>query len=206
MTKMTIDEVRALVPSVLEPTSITANEATEAFCWHGAHRSEPSSLSDDLLMTLLMGSIGVANQSECLPYIVAYADAVAHEIAARIDSPKAALAWLLRNEQVARTYLVARLFCPKGKKLADLYCLPKSAVYQGKSIFRLLVVPTSRGRVIALVGDEKKSRKPGIAWWYMSNEDVWDLRCKCCPRPDGGVRAGDFLEQGRDHGYTAVLV
>jgi hypothetical protein len=209
MAKMTLDELRALIPTELKPKRITAEEAIEQFCWHGLNRTDPASLSDDVLMTLLMGSAAGLDPDEDSPElaeITAYANAVAREVSARVDSPKTALAWLQRNERVAKAYLALRLFCPKGKRLGELYCLPEDAEYPGKAGFRLLVVPSRRGRVTALVGDPKKSRRPGVAWWYMSDDDVWDFRCRCCPRPDGGVRAGDFLGVDKRRGYTAVLL
>ena len=127
-----------------------------------------------------------------------------------IAAPRAALDWLQRSQRVASEYVVARLACPRGKLLARIYLLPKdcepvvNASTSGP--FRLLVVPTNRGKVAALVGDPKISRDHGEAWWWMSLDDLWDLRCKCCPRPDGGVRARDFLDDEPRRGYRAVLI
>ena len=123
-------------------------------------------------------------------------------------SPRDAQGWLQRNSKIARTYLVAKLLCPKGKRLADLYCLPKDAqpVADSRLGLRLLVVPSNRGRLGALNGDPKNTRVSGAAWWCLSLDDVWELQCKCCPRPDGGVRARDFLDDDAHHSYSIVLI
>jgi hypothetical protein len=136
-------------------------------------------------------------------YVRAFLDKVDNHF----GSAAQALEWLRRTEGVTNEYRVARLFCPNGKKLGELYCLPKgSPPVVNAGGHRILVVPTSRGRLAAVGGDEGNDRDPGEAWWYLSDDDVWDLRCRCCPRPDGGVRAGDFLGEHPARGFTVVLL
>ena len=178
--KMTLDQLRALRPvwHPVEPVVVTISEATD---------SDDSDEAADL---------AAAN-------IMAIADGLRH----RRASAAAALHWLHQTDTVARAYLVARLYCPNGKRLADLYCLPENCLpVRDSGGHRLLVVPTSRGRLTALAGDANNTRKSGAPWWYISDDDVWDLRCKCCPHPDGGIRAADFLSDDPPTGYSTVLL
>jgi hypothetical protein len=125
----------------------------------------------------------------------------------RFRSAPAALQWLDAHPDAARVALVARLYCPKRKRLAELYCLPEDCPpVRDSGGYRLLIVPTSRGRLSALGGMATNTRKPGAAWWYIDDRDVWDLRCKCCPHPDGGIRAADFLSDDPPTGYSTVLL
>jgi hypothetical protein len=129
------------------------------------------------------------------------------QLRARFESAPAALRWLLDHPDAARAALVARLYCPKRKRLAELYCLPKDGPpVRHPDGLRLLIVPTSRGRLSALGGMANNTRGPGVAWWYISDDDVWDLRCKCCPHPDGGIRAAEFLSDDPPTGYSTVLL
>lgn len=209
MPKMTLERLRSLRPTPLRGTEhMTESESVALFCQCGAQERDPSALSDADLQRIVHAALiaGMKTPDE-QHEIAVYARRVLDEYSRRVDSAANALAWLRRNESVARTYLAAKLLCPKGKRLADLFCLPESAHYAGKSANRLLIVPNNRGQVRALAGDSRISRTPGTCWWYVSDEDRWDLRCKCCPRPDSGVLAADFFApQGSLSGYTAVLV
>ena len=139
---------------------------------------------------------------------VATDNARAHEVlAGRFRSAPAALQWLHNHPAAARAALAARLYCPKRKRLAELYCLPEDCPSVADSGgYRLLIVPTSRGRLTGPGGNVNNIRKPGEAWWYVSDDDVWELRCKCCPHPDGGIRAADFLSDNPATGYSTVLL
>jgi hypothetical protein len=119
----------------------------ERFAHFGARGVNPAELSDDQLMTILpvVALVGDSDDPEHKPR-VAFAEAVAHEVDSRIRrhqaAAPAALAWLNRNDQVGKTYLVARLYCPKGKQLARMYCLPKDVgPTQDSGGHRLLIVP-----------------------------------------------------------------
>jgi hypothetical protein len=209
MPKMTLDQLQALRPPTLHGTErMTESESFALFCEYGVQGRDPSNLSDGELQRITYAALMAGMKTPDEKHeIAAYARRVLDEHFHRAGSAGNALKWLQRNEKVERTYLVAKLLCPKGKRLADLFCLPESADYAGKSTNRLLVVPTGRGKASALAGDARASRKQGACWWYVSDEDRWDLRCKCCPRPDAGVLAADFFApRGTLSGYRAVLL
>ncbi|MGH3968274.1 MAG: hypothetical protein ACRDTV_09235 [Mycobacterium sp.] len=209
--KMTLDDLRALRPVWAQGERTEIAEAVRRFCAAGVHGVKPADLPTADLMKLLGGA--ALARPPAPPEAQAFADAVCREYAARIarsqSSAPAALAWLGRNERVGATYLVAHLRCPKGKLLAGMYCLPKDiAPVHDSDGFRLLIVPSARGQLAAIAGNPRSTRPAGSAWWYISDDDVWELRCKCCPHPDGGVQARDFLagETRTRPGYTAVLL
>ena len=212
---MTLDELRAArpVPHNLrgEYDFNAVSAYMEWFAYFGVRGVNPAELSDDELMTILpvVALVGDSDDPEHKP-MVAFAEAVAHEFDSRMrrrrDAAPAALAWLNRNDKANKTYLVAWVYCPKEKQLARIYYLPKDiGPAQDSGGHRVLIVPNKRGRLSALGGSGKRTRKPGVAWWYMSDDDVWDLGCKCCRRPAGGVRAGDLLSDDPHPGYHIVL-
>jgi hypothetical protein len=206
--KVTLDELRTLRPVWYQPESIRLEDTVNRFAYMGVHGVNPADLPTSELMAVLGGAFLVAPSDP--DDMVAFANAVAREYSSRVKrsqaSAPAALAWLERNSDIMKAYLVARLFCPRGKRLAQMYCLPKdAALVRDSDGCRLLIKPTGRGRLAAMAGSSKRTRSTGVAWWYMSDDDVWDLRCKCCPRPDGGVRARDFLIVDGGRGYSVVL-
>jgi hypothetical protein len=172
----------------------------------------PADLSTYELLEVVGGAILASDPDDVDPDAVAFAHAVLREYGSRIarvqESGPAALAWLQRNDQVARSYLVARLRCPRNTVLAQLYCLPKEiAPVNDSDGLRLLIVPNGKGRLSRLTGKpEGQQRSPGVAWWYVTDDDVWDLGCRCCRIPKGGVRARDFLSEDADRGYSVVLM
>ncbi len=215
---MTLAQLRAARPSRAAQATMgdeydldAVSAYMERFAYFGVRGTNPAELSDDELMTIfpVVALVGDSDDPEHRP-LVAFADAVAHEFDSRMRrhqaAAPAALAWLNRNDKAAKTYLVAWLYCPNEKQLARMYCLPKDIPpVHDSGGHRLLIVPNRRGRLSALGGSMKRTRKPGVAWWYMSDDDVWDLGCKCCRRPDGGVRARDFLSDDPRPGYRTVL-
>jgi hypothetical protein len=72
----------------------------------------------------------------------------------------------------------------------------------------MLIEPTRRGKIASIGADgvaRTRWARASRAWWYITDDDVWDLGCKCCPHPDGGVRAGDFFSGDAGRGYSIVL-
>lgn len=206
---MTLAELRALRPAWREPALLDPAGAVDQFAETLRRGVNLAELTDTDLATLFAAAVLVGSSAPA--EAAAFAEDVAHEYVARDGRYRAsaptALAWLRRNDRVAATYLVGRLFCANGKRLADLYCLPEDAAPVSDSGgYRLLIVPTRRGR-LAEVGVRPSAATPdrGAAWWYISDDDVWDLGCKCCRRPEGGVRAADFLDDDQHSVYSVVL-
>ncbi|GAB4621093.1 hypothetical protein MAHJHV61_09800 [Mycobacterium avium subsp. hominissuis] len=220
--KMTLDELRAARPVWLDPGDpISIPDAVERFvqlAWRCGYGETPavtaiSELSEvDLSLCVVVGGTWLKSADPDGAH--AFADAAAREHLHRVrrfrDAAAAALTWLEKLPRGSRYYLVARLQCPKGKQLANLYCLPKdSPPVHDSGGLRLLIAPTRRGQVTSLGVDGTvgtRWARAAHAWWYISDDDLWDLRCRCCPRPDGGVRARDFLSNDTRHGYNAVLL
>jgi hypothetical protein len=177
---MTLDQLRALRPVWRASEPVTIPEATD--------------IDDDDEAT------AAADLARIRETLAGYA-----------RSAPAALQWLRSHPDAARSALVARLYCPKRKRIAELYCLPEDLPGDFPPVrhpngYRLLIVPTNRGRLSALAGMANNTRKPGAAWWYITDDDVWDLRCKCCPHTDSGIRAADFLSGDPPTGYSTVLL
>jgi hypothetical protein len=218
----TLRELRAARPVPAEPATPTPQaEGVERFiqlAWHCGYGDTPAEISvcdladADLWVCVVVGGAWLKPSDPDGAH--AFADAAAHEYTDRVrrfrDAAATALDWLETLPRGPRSYLAARLQCPKHKQLANLYLLPKdSAPVRHSGGLRLLIVPTRRGK-IARIGAEGTAgtrwARAAAAWWYISDDDVWELGCKCCPRPDGGVRAGDFLSPERPHrGYGIVL-
>jgi hypothetical protein len=221
---VSLDELRGLRPAWREGQSLTRDELLKRFvelAWRCGYNEAPAELTLDEIDSPELGMcamVGVwledAPDTPETRAAAAFANDGARVYMDQVGrfryAATAALEWLKRHEQIAKTYLVARLQCPKGKALARMYCLPKnSAPVRDSGGLRLLIEPNSRGNVTSLgpngTAGTRWARDAG-AWWYISDDDVWELRCKCCPRPDGGVRAGDFLGEDAGRGYTAVLL
>lgn len=219
---MTLAQLRAARPMWQEPARPTPQaEAVELFvqlAWRCGYGDTPAeiSISDlgeaDLWVCAVVGGTHLKPSDPDGAH--AFADAAAREHIDRVrrfrDAAATALDWLENLPRGSRSYLVARLQCPQGKRLANLYYLPKnSAPVRDSGGLRILIEPTRRGK-IARIGADGVARtrwaRAAPAWWYISDDDVWDLRCKCCPRPDDGVRAGDFLSGDPRSGYSVVLL
>ncbi len=219
---MTLDELRAARLAWREPAGPTPlAEALERFvrlAWRCGYGDTPAeiSVSDlgeaDLWVCVVVG--GTSLKASDPDSAHAFADAAAREYTDRLrrfrGAAGSALDWLENLPLGPRSYLVARLQCPKGKQLANLYCLPKdSAPVRDSGGLRLLIAPTRRGKIVGIGAAGTAGTRwarAARAWWYISDDDVWELGCKCCPRPDGGVRAGDFLSDDPHPGYSTVLL
>lgn len=219
--KMTLDELRAARPPWLEPGAATPlAEAVKHFvqmAWRCGYGDAPAEIGiselgeADLWVCVVVG--GTQLKSSDPDGTHAFAEAAAREYTDRVlrfrDAAPSALEWLENLPRGSRSHLVGRLQCPKGKLLANLYCLPKdSEPVRDSGGLRLLIAPTRRGKISSIGSNGKAGTRwarAARAWWYVSDDDVWELRCKCCPRPDGGVRAGDFFGAARND-YTVVLI
>jgi hypothetical protein len=220
--KMTLDDLRAARPAWQEPASPTQlAEGVERFiqlAWRCGYGDTPAEISvseldeADLWMCVVVGGASLKPSDPAGAQL--FADAAAREYADRVgrfrDAAATALDWLENLPRGPRSYLVARLQGPNRKQLANLYCLPKdSAPVRDSGGLRLLIAPTRRGKIARIGADGTAGTRwahAARAWWYISDDDVWDLRCKCCPRPDDGVRAHDFLSENTGRGYSVVLI
>ena len=215
---MTLAELRALRPVWRDGSTLTPDEVIRRFvqlAWRCGYGEAPAEMALADLDGAELGMCGVAGvwlKPSDPDGVQAFANDAAREYRSRVgryqDAAPSALDWLVNLPRGPRSYLVAHLRCPKGKLLAQLYCLPEdSAPVRDSGGHRLLIEPTNRGQ-LTQIGVKSNAATPdtGTAWWYISDDDVWDLRCKCCPRPDGGVRARDFLIHGTDdRGHRLVL-
>jgi hypothetical protein len=223
-TKMTLEELRALRQIWRGSESLNRDDVLRRFVelsWRCGYGDAPAEMTLDEIKSTdlgMCGAVGVwlddAPDTPEVRALTAFANDAARTYLNQVGrfrtAATAALEWLKQNDRIAKTYLVARLSCPRGKILARTYCLPEDIVpVRDSGGHRLLIEPNSRGNVTSLgpkgTAGTRWARRAG-AWWYISDDDVWELRCKCCPRPDGGVRAGDFLGVGAQRGYTAVLL
>ncbi len=219
--KMTMAELLAARPVWREPGKpLPLSKAVERFvqlAWRCGYGDEPaemttSDLSEaDLWVCVVIGGTQLKPSDPDGSH--AFAKAAAGEYTERVrrfrDAAVAALDWLEKLPRGPGSYLVACLRCPGGKRLANMYCLPKdSAPVRDSGGLRLLIAPTKRGKISSIGPDGRAGTRwarAAHAWWYVSDDDVWELRCRCCPRPDGGVRAGDFFSVTRSN-YSVVLV
>lgn len=220
--KMTLDDLRAVRPAWQELASPTQlAEAFERFVqlgWRCGYGDTPAEINvseleeADLWICVVVGGTSLKSSDPDGAHL--FADAAAREYTDRLrrfrDAATSALDWLEKLPRGPRSYLVARLQCPKGKRLAEMYCLPiDSAPVRDSGGLRLLIAPTNRGKIASIGVDGTAGTQwahAARAWWYISDDDVWDLRCRCCPRPDDGVRAHDFLSEDTERGYSVVLV
>jgi hypothetical protein len=220
--KMTLDELRAARPAWQEPGSPTPlADAVKHFvrlawrCGYGDTSAEMS-ISDleeaDLWICVVVGGTRLTSSDPDGAH--AFAEAVAHEYTDQVrrfrDAATSALDWLNSLPRGPRCCLVACLRCPQDKLLANLYLLPKdSAPVDDSGGLRLLIEPKYRGKIASIGPDGTAGTqwaRAARAWWYISDDDVWDLACRCCRLPKGGVRAGDFMSKDADRGYRAVLL
>lgn len=218
--KMTLDELRATRPVWLEPGSpIPIRDAVERFvqlAWRCGYGATPAEISvsdleeNDIWMCVVVGGTQLSPSDPDGAH--AFSAAVADEHIDRVrrfrDAATLALKWLDDLPRGPRSYLVRRLQCPKGKLLANLYCLPKdSEPVVDSGGLRLLIAPTGRGEIASIGPDGTAGTlwaRAARAWWYVSDDDGWDLHCRCCRLPEDGIRARDFLTKDAERGYRAV--
>ena len=207
---MTLDELRALRPRWQQPGPPTPIEdVVERFCQFCLRGANPADLTDEDLMAIF-GAVLVLDQPSVPDAAKDFAEAVAREYADRVKrhqgAAAAALNWIEQSERITQSHLVAWLRCPQRELMATMYYLPKN-IEPGRDSggLRLLIKPTKRGG-LSRIGVRPNAAIPAraVAWWYVSDDDVWDLGCKKCLRPVGGIRAGDFLGEG-GRGYSVVL-
>ncbi len=94
-TKMTLAELRALRPVVPEARQVVIRNVDN---------DKPPEESAERIRANIFGFVDRGHR--------------------HFASAASAMEFLHQSDRVARTYLAARLLCPKGKRLAKLYCLP----------------------------------------------------------------------------------
>ncbi len=191
---MTLDELRAARPVWHQAAApIAQAEAVERFvqlalrCGYGDTQAEMS-ISDlreaDLSLCVVVGGTWLKSSDPGGAHI--FADAAALEYTDRLrrfrEAAVSALGWLEKLPRGARSCLVARLQCPKHKLLANLYCLPKdSAPVHDSGGFRLLIAPARRGKIASIGADgiaRTRWARAAPAWWYITDDDIWELHCR----------------------------
>jgi hypothetical protein len=146
---MTLDELRALRPAWCEGPTLTPDEVMDRFvqlAWRCGYGEAPAEMSLEDLDNAELGMCGVTG-SWLKPSdpdgARAFANDAAREYLSQVgryqDAAPRALEWLRQNSDVEKTYLVARLLCPKDKLLARMYCPPEYIVPVRDSGLRLLI-------------------------------------------------------------------